>query len=135
MLTFPHSSFFSRDSPQCVGTVYLDLYWACCWFSLWCSSRAETQSLVASSVRPSGHLKQPTQVEQARWQESRMCNSWVVECGGASDKRINHSSLCCQTCGATRARAHSAASQGAGGMEGAASAGHGGRQPKNLHRD
>ena len=31
--------------------------------------------------------------------------------------------------------AHSAASQGAHGMEGAASAGHGGRQPKNLHRD
>ena len=31
--------------------------------------------------------------------------------------------------------AHSAASQGAHGMEGAAGAGHGGRQPKNLHRD
>ena len=31
--------------------------------------------------------------------------------------------------------AHSAASQGAHGVEGAASAGHGGRQPKNLHRD
>ena len=31
--------------------------------------------------------------------------------------------------------AHSAASQGAHGMEGAASAGQGGRQPKNLHRD
>ena len=96
---FPHSNVFLEIPTVCWDRC-LDICFACCWFCLWCSSRVETQSLVASSVRSSWLLKQPTQVEQAR-QESRMCNSWVVECGGASDKRINHSSLCCQTCDAT----------------------------------
>ena len=67
----------------------------------------------------------------------------LVECGGASDKRINHSSLLLSNLRRHWAEvssvmvqqlAHSAASQGADGMEGAASAGQGGRQPKNLHR-
>ena len=99
----PHffdSSFLLAIPTVCWDRCF-DICFTCCWFCLWCCSRVETQSLVTSIVRSSGHLKQPTQVEQARRQESRMCNSWVVECGAASDKRVNHSSRCYQTCGAT----------------------------------
>ena len=94
----------SRD-PHCV---FVTVAWTC---SSHVASRVETQSLVASSVRACATFG---------WWSAAVLETTGLTTAPSVVKLVKVQEL--------------AASQGAHGMEGAASAGHAGRQPKNLYR-
>ena len=101
----------------------LDTCYACCWFCLW---RAIERALEAAGTGGASSSAGESHVQCLRQEDqpqlplmSNLRRHWTE--GSISSVTVQE-------------LAHSAASQGAHGMDGAPSAGQGGRQPKNLHR-